>query len=209
MNQRKNYAWIYWLIVIILITIDQASKIYVKTHFYMGEEVMVIPTWFRLVFTENPGVAFGMEWGGTIGKYFLSVFRIVFSVVIAFFLCKSIQKKEHKGLLIAGVLILAGAVGNVIDGIFYGAIFSASSYHLSNVAEFVSFSQGYAPLLQGKVVDMFYFPLFDGVFPSWIPIYGGQPFSFFNAIFNVADACISIGLVLLLIFMRKYKEEAH
>jgi signal peptidase II len=209
MNQRKNYAWIYWLIVIILITIDQASKIYVKTHFYMGEEVMVIPTWFRLVFTENPGVAFGMEWGGTIGKYFLSVFRIVFSVVIAFFLYKSIQKKEHKGLLIAGVLILAGAVGNVIDGIFYGAIFSASSYHLSNVAEFVSFSQGYAPLLQGKVVDMFYFPLFDGVFPSWIPIYGGQPFSFFNAIFNVADACISIGLVLLLIFMRKYKEEAH
>jgi signal peptidase II len=209
MNQRKNYAWIYWLLVIILITIDQASKIYVKTHFYMGEEVMVIPTWFRLVFTENPGVAFGMEWGGTIGKYFLSVFRIVFSVVIAFFLYKSIQKKEHKGLLIAGVLILAGALGNVIDGIFYGAIFSASSYHLSNVAEFVSFSQGYAPLLQGKVVDMFYFPLFDGVFPSWIPIYGGQPFSFFNAIFNVADACISIGLVLLLIFMRKYKEEAH
>jgi signal peptidase II len=208
MNQRKNYAWIYWLLVIILITIDQASKIYVKTHFYMGEEVMVIPTWFRLVFTENPGVAFGMEWGGTIGKYFLSVFRIVFSVVIAFFLYKSIQKKEHKGLLIAGVLILAGAVGNVIDGIFYGAIFSASSYHLSNVAEFVSFSQGYAPLLQGKVVDMFYFPLFDGILPQWLPIYGGQPFSFFNAIFNVADACISVGLVLLLIFMRKYKEEA-
>ncbi|MFN9979914.1 MAG: signal peptidase II, partial [bacterium] len=117
--------------------------------------------------------------------------------------------KEHKGLLIAGVLILAGAVGNVIDGIFYGAIFSASSYHLSNVAEFVSFSQGYAPLLQGKVVDMFYFPLFDGVFPSWMPIYGGQPFSFFNAIFNVADACISVGLVLLLIFMRKYEEKAH
>ncbi len=199
----------YWLFAIILIAIDQASKIYVKTNFYMGEEVMVIPTWFRLVFTENPGVAFGMEWGGTMGKYFLSVFRIIFSLVIAFFLYKSIQKKEHKGLLIAGVLILAGAVGNVIDGIFYGAIFSASSYHLSNVAEFVSFSQGYAPLLQGKVVDMFYFPLFDGVFPSWMPIYGGQPFSFFNAIFNVADACISVGLVLLLIFMRKYEEKAH
>lgn len=209
MNQRKNYAWIYWLLVIILIVIDQASKIYVKTHFYMGEEVMVIPIWFRLVFTENPGVAFGMEWGGTMGKYFLSVFRIIFSVVITFFLYKSIRKKEHRGLLIAGVLILAGAVGNVIDGIFYGAIFSASSYHLSNVAEFVSFGQGYAPLLQGKVVDMFYFPLFDGVFPSWMPIYGGQPFSFFNAIFNVADACISVGLVLLLIFMRKYEEEAH
>lgn len=207
MNQSKNYAWVYWLFVIVLIAIDQASKIYIKTHFFMGEEVMVIPTWFRLVFTENPGVAFGMEWGGITGKYLLSVFRILFSTVIAFFLYKNIQKREHIGLLIAGVLILAGAVGNVIDGIFYGAFFSASSYHIQNFAEFVSFGQGYAPLLQGKVVDMFYFPLFDGIFPNWVPIYGGQPFSFFNAIFNVADACISIGLILLLIFMRKYKED--
>lgn len=207
MNQSKNNAWVYWLFVVILIAVDQASKIYVKTHFHMGEEVMVIPTWFRLVFTENPGVAFGMEWGGTTGKYFLSLFRIVFSIVIAFFLYKNIQKGEHKGLLIAGVLILAGAIGNVIDGVFYGAIFSASSFHMPNLAQFVPFGQGYAPLLQGKVVDMFYFPLFDGQLPSWLPIYGGQPFSFFNAIFNVADACISVGLVLLLIFMRKYKED--
>jgi signal peptidase II len=200
MNQSRSNAWIYWLSVIVLIAIDQASKIYVKTHFHMGEEVMVIPTWFRLVFTENPGVAFGMEWGGAVGKYFLSVFRIIFSIVIAYFLYKNIQKREHKGLLIAGVLILSGAIGNVIDGIFYGAIFSASSFHMLNLAEFVPFGTGYAPLLQGKVVDMFYFPLYDGILPN------GQPFSFFNAIFNVADACISVGLVLLLIFMRKYKE---
>lgn len=206
MKKDTSNTWIYWLAVVLLIAIDQASKIYVKTHFHMGEEVMVIPTWFRLVFTENPGVAFGMEWGGTIGKYFLSIFRMGFSAVIAFFLYKNIQKREHKGLLIAGVLILAGAVGNVIDGIFYGAIFSASSFHLPNVAEFVPFGHGYAPLLQGKVVDMFYFPLFDGQFPHWLPIYGGQPFSFFNAIFNVADACISVGLVLLLLFMNKYQE---
>lgn len=195
----------YWLFVIILITIDQASKIYVKTHFYMGEEVMVIPTWFRLAFTENPGVAFGMEWGGTTGKYFLSVFRIVFSTVIAFFLYKSIQKKEHKGLLIAGVLILAGAIGNVIDGVFYGTIFNVGYHH---PATFVPFGEGYAPLLQGKVVDMFYFPIYKGSFPEWLPFFGGQDFSFFNAIFNVADVCISVGLVLLLIFMRKYEEEA-
>jgi signal peptidase II len=200
MKYKKSNTWIYWFVVVLLIFIDQASKIYVKTHFQFGEEVMVIPTWFRLVFTENPGVAFGMEWGGTIGKYCLSVFRIIFSIVIAFFLYKNIQKKEHKGLLIAGVLILAGAIGNVIDGICYGAIFSASDFHIRNVAQFVPFGTGYAPLLQGKVVDMFYFPLYDGILPN------GQPFSFFNAIFNVADACISVGLVLLLIFMRKYKE---
>ena len=203
MNQSRSNAWIYWLLVVILIAIDQVSKIYVKTHFHMGEEVMVIPTWFRLVFTENPGVAFGMEWGGTKGKYVLSLFRIVFSIVIAFFLYKNIQKREHKGLLIAGVLILAGALGNVIDGVFYGTIFNAGYHH---PATFVPFGEGYAPLLQGKVVDMFYFPIYDGKFPSWLPIYGGQPYSFFNAIFNVADACISVGLVLLLFFMRKYEE---
>lgn len=206
MTTAKTPTWCYWALVVLLIVIDQASKVYVKTHFFMGEEVMVIPNWFRLVFTENPGVAFGLEWGGTTGKYFLSIFRIVFSIAIGVFLYKNIQKGEHKGLLIAGVLILAGAVGNVIDGVFYGAIFSPSSFHMLNVAEFVSFGQGYAPMLQGKVVDMFYFPLFDGVIPPWIPIYGGRPFSFFNAIFNVADACISVGLVLLLFFMHKYKE---
>jgi len=201
MGRKNSAAGLYWLAVLALIVIDQVSKIYVKTHFHIGEEVMVIPTWFRLVFTENPGVAFGMEWGGTVGKYFLSVFRIIFSIVIAFFLYKNIRKREHKGLLIAGVLILAGAIGNVIDGIFYGAFFSASSYHMFNVAEFVSWGAGYAPLLQGKVVDMFYLPLYDGTLPN------GQAFSFFNAIFNVADACISVGLALLLFFMRKYKEE--
>jgi signal peptidase II len=202
-QQTKPTAWPFWLLAIALILIDQASKIYVKTHFHIGEEVMVIPTWFRLNFTENPGVAFGLEWGGVIGKYCLSVFRVVFSTAIAFALHYMIQRREHKAMLIATSLVLAGAIGNVIDGIFYGQIFSNSSFHMLNIATFVPFGQGYAPLLQGKVVDMFYFPIYEGFFPSWVPVYGGHPFTFFNAIFNVADTCISIGLVLFLIFMRK------
>lgn len=204
-QQQKLTAWPYWLIAISLIVIDQASKIYVKTHFHIGEEVMVIPTWFRLSFTENPGVAFGLEWGGVIGKYCLSIFRIIFSGVIAFFLHWLIQRREHRVIILATSLVLAGAVGNVLDGIFYGQIFSNSSFHMLNVAEFVPFGQGYAPLLQGKVVDMFYFPMIEGVFPSWIPMYGGHPFTFFNAIFNVADSCISVGLVLFLFLLKKSK----
>lgn len=202
-STEKKYQKIYWIAVILLILVDQVSKIYVKTHFYLGEDVTVFPNWFRILFTENPGVAFGMTWGGIMGKYLLSIFRIVFSIVIAYVLHINIRKREHPGILIAGVLILAGAVGNVIDGIFYGVIFNASSFHMPNVATFVPIGQGYAPLLQGKVVDMFYFPLYDGIFPDWMPKVGGQPFSFFNAIFNVADACITIGLGFLLIFMRK------
>lgn len=203
MSNTRNQQLFYWGLVVALILIDQIAKIYVKTHFYLGEEVIVIPNWFRLSFTENQGVAFGMEYGGMIGKYILSIFRIVFSCVIGYMLYKAIREREHKGILIAGALILAGAIGNVIDGIFYGTIFSASSYHHPNVATFVPFGTGYSSLLQGKVVDFFYFPLIHSFFPDWMPVVGGQPFSFFNAIFNVADSCISVGLVLFLIFVRK------
>ncbi len=203
-QQQKSSSTKYWLLAFLLIFIDQASKIYIKTHFHLGEEVIVIPNWFRLNFTENPGVAFGLEWGGVAGKYILSIFRILFSTAIGIVLYRSIKKGEHSGFLYAGVLIFAGAVGNVIDGIFYGQLFSASSFHMLNVAEIVPFGQGYAPLLQGKVVDMFYFPLFEGIIPLWVPNYGGQPYSFFNAIFNIADSCISIGLVVFLYYLRKF-----
>lgn len=203
MGIQRSSNWVYWVLVILLLVVDQASKIYVKTHFFLGEEVIVIPDWFRLSFTENQGVAFGLEYGGAAGKYVLSVFRIIFSGVIAFMLYRAIRLGEHRGIILAGVLILAGAIGNVIDGIFYGSIFTASSYHLSNIATFVPFGQGYSSLLQGKVVDFFYFPFFHCILPDWLPYYGGQPFSFFNAIFNVADSCITVGLGLFLIFMRK------
>ncbi len=199
----KNSGWKYWFLIIILIAIDQLSKIYIKTNFFIGEEVVVFPNWFKLNFTENPGVAFGMEWGGAAGKYFLSIFRVVFSGAICWFLYSKIREKEHKGILIAISLILAGAIGNALDGVFYGSIFSPSYHHMNNVANFVPIGTGYSSLLQGKVVDFFYFPLFETVYPDWVPYFGGHPFRFFNAIFNVADSCITIGLIIFLIFLRK------
>lgn len=203
MNSTQNKGSIYWIVALSLIILDQVSKYYVKTHFYLGEEVMVIPNWFRLSFTENPGVAFGLEMGGEIGKYALSIFRIIFSFLICYFLFQKIREGEHKGILWATVLVIAGAIGNAIDGIFYGSIFTASSFHMPNHAELVSFGNGYSSLLQGKVVDFFYFPMIDSVYPEWVPYLGGRPFKFFNAIFNVADSCITIGLGIFLIFLRK------
>lgn len=177
-----------------MIAVDQISKFYVKTHFHLGEEFIVFPDWFRITFTENPGIAFGLEMGGEIGKYALSIFRIVFSILIGVYLHKNIKENQSSVLLLALVLILAGAVGNVIDGTFYGSIFEASSYHLPNVANLVSFGNGYSSLFQGKVVDMLYFPIYNGVLPTWIPIWGGEYFTFFNAIFNIADSCITVGM---------------
>lgn len=194
--------------LLLLIFIDQVSKIYVKTHFYLGEEFIVFPDWFRIAFTENPGIAFGVEMGSEIGKYALSIFRIFFSGLIAIFLHKNIKENASSILLTGLVLILAGAVGNVIDGVFYGSIFSSSA-HAPIVAKFVPFGEGYNSLLQGKVVDMLFFPMYSGELPSWIPIWGGQEFTFFNAIFNVADSCITIGMVVFMFytFFLEKKEE--
>lgn len=202
-SRNRNNGIVFWILALVLIIIDQVSKIYVKTHFHLGEEVIVIPNWFRLSFTENPGVAFGLEYGGEMGKYALSIFRVLFSIGIILFLHFKIKAGEHKGILFATSLILAGAIGNVIDGVFYGSIFSVSSFHNPNLAEFVPFGTGYSSLLQGKVVDFFYFPLIDSIYPDWVPSLGGQPFRFFNAIFNVADSCITVGLGVFLFFLRK------
>lgn len=206
MTDKPKSGWPFWLFAILLILIDQASKYYVKTHFYLGEELIIIPNWFRFSFTENPGVAFGLEMGGELGKYFLSIFRIVFSLVIAIFLYYRIRAAEHKGILIAIAMILAGAIGNVIDGIFYGSIFSGSLFHSPVVAKLVPFGQGYSSLLQGKVVDFLYFPLIDTVWPEWAPFgLAGHPLRFFNAIFNVADSCITLGLAVCLSLISKSK----
>jgi signal peptidase II len=186
-----------------ILVLDQSTKLYVKTHFYIGEEVMVIPNWFRIAFTENPGAAFGMELGGNIGKYILSIFRILFSFFIVYILVRSIRERVHKGFTIAIALVLAGAIGNVIDGMFYGLFFSESiPFHMST-GHLVPFGHGYAGFLQGKVVDMLYFPIFNGFLPEWIPMCGGQPFTFFSPIFNIADSSITIGVVLLMLFMNK------
>ncbi len=189
------------LIVALIILVDQCSKFYIKTHFYYGEEINVIGHWFKLHFIENEGMAFGMRLGSAAtGKLVLTLFRLI-AVVFGFFLLKRlVDKKYSKGAIICGALILAGALGNLIDSMFYGQIFTESSFH---IAKLVPFGQGYAPMFHGRVVDMLYFPLFQGHYPSWIPGLGGREFVFFEPVFNIADAAISIGVLVLLFFQKR------
>jgi len=185
------------LIVVFLILIaDQALKIWVKTHMFYGETIEITNR-FKIVFVENNGMAFGLE---VIGKLFLSIFRIVAVIFISYYLYLLVKKNYNRGYIACIALILAGAFGNIIDCVFYGEIFSGSTP--SQIASFVPIGEGYAEWLHGRVVDMFYFPLLEGTFPSWMPLWGGESFVFFSPIFNIADSAISVGIVLLLIFYR-------
>lgn len=189
------------LIIFLIILVDQIVKVYIKTHFYYGEEINVFGTWFKIHFIENEGMAFGMRLSdNSIGKLVLTLFRLV-AVTFGFFFLKSVVKKGYsKGAIICGALILAGALGNLIDSIFYGMIFSESTFH---VAKFVPWGEGYADLFHGRVVDMLYFPLFNVELPSGIPLVGGSRFSFFDPVFNIADAAISAGVLTLVVFQKK------
>lgn len=160
-------------------------------------QMIEITGWFKIYFVENNGMAFGME---IIGKLFLSIFRIVFSGFIIYYLCDIIKKRVSLGYTICVALIVAGALGNITDSVFYGAIFSESGYH--QVAHFVSPGEGYSQWLYGKVVDMFYCPIIETSYPSWIPIVGGQSFIFFSPVFNFADAAVSVGIITVLLFYR-------
>jgi signal peptidase II len=198
------------LIVFIIIIVDQISKFYIKTHFYYGEEVNVIGNWFKLHFIENEGMAFGMKLSdASIGKLALTLFRLV-AVVFGFsFLKKIVDRGYSRGAVICGSLVLAGALGNLIDSIFYGMIFTESSFH---IAQLVPFGQGYGNLFHGRVVDMLYFPIVETRLPNWIPFMGGKDFVFFEPVFNVADAAISVGVLTLVLFQKRlvYKrEEIH
>ena len=184
------------LLVAALLLIDQLVKLWVKTHMQIGEEIPLIGTWCRLHFTENEGFAFGMSLGGIVGKLLLSLVRIIASGFIIYYLARLLRQKGRPSLIYSLTLILAGALGNLIDSCFYGLIFNESYY---SVATLFPPEGGYAPFLQGRVVDMFYFPLFQFDWPLWIPIIGGTHFEFFNAIFNIADAAITIGIVWLII----------
>jgi signal peptidase II len=186
----------------IVILIDQSSKIWVKTQMLYDESISVFGTWFYIHFIENPGMAFGMEFGGDWGKLALSLFRIVAITLIGVFLYRLIKKNAPSGLIISISLILAGAVGNIIDSAFYGLIFSESSYFES--ASMFPAEGGYASFLHGKVVDMLYFPLIDGRFPDWLPFWGGEYFQFFRPIFNVADSAISIGVFIILLNQKRF-----
>ena len=178
------------LIVIFLVLLaDQLVKTWVKTHMYLGQEFHIIGKWFIIHFTENNGMAFGMEFGGEFGKLALSLFRIAAVAGIGCGLHYLIKHKYHRGLILNVALIFSGALGNIIDSVFYGKIY------------------GYESWFHGRVVDMFYFPIAEGHFPSWLPIWGGEEFVFFRPVFNLADAAISVGVILILIFQKNYFKE--
>ncbi|MFA5541127.1 MAG: lipoprotein signal peptidase [Bacteroidales bacterium] len=194
-------------LILAILFIDQVFKIWIKTNFHIGEEISLIGNWAKLHFIENEGMAFGMSFGGEFGKLALTLFRIIASVLIFIYLRKIIDKKESKLNIYSISLIFAGAVGNIIDSIFYGIVFSESTYF--SIAEIFPSNGGYGTLLHGKVVDMFYFPIINTSFPTWMPFIGGEPFTFFNAIFNIADISISVGvglLVISLLFFQKKEE---
>lgn len=172
----------------------------------LGEEIPVFDDWFLLHFTENKGMAFGLELSGKWGKLILSIFRLIAIGVIGWYLTRIISRKEKTGLILSISLIFAGAIGNMIDSAFYGLIFS-ESYHTA--ASVFPEGGGYASFLHGKVVDMLYFPLFSGSYPDWFPFIGGNSFSFFRPVFNIADSAITVGVFILLIFQKKFfpKEE--
>lgn len=186
-----------FLIALILV-IDQFSKIYIKTNFILGEEVKVFD-WFKILFIENEGMAWGTKIPGEYGKLILTVFRIVVVFGIAYWLYDSSKRHCSNFLMVSISLIFAGAVGNIIDSVFYGQLFSDSHYQLAEMFT----DKPYQKWFHGEVVDMLYFPIFEGTFPEWLPIWGGEPFKFFNAIFNVADVAISTGIGILIVFNKR------
>lgn len=195
------------LVIILVLIIDQALKFYIKLNFQMGEGVPILGlNWAYLHFIENQGMAFGITLGGEIGKLALSLFRIVAVILLGMYIHRLNKEKAHMGLLVSFALIFAGALGNIIDSAFYGLIFSESPYH-GGVAHLVPFGQGYASFLHGSVVDMFYFPIIDTVWPSWVPFVGGGELKFFRPVFNVADSAITIGVALLIIFYNSFFKE--
>lgn len=184
-------------LILLLLVIDQTIKVWVKTSMSLGDSIH-ITDWFYISFIENNGMAYGMSF---IYKPLLTVFRLVAISVIGYYIYKVVRREHRIGYVVCLSLVCAGAAGNIFDCLFYGQIFTVSTPF--TVSEFVPFGQGYAPVLQGKVVDMFYFPLIVTTWPDWMPLWGGERFIFFSPVFNFADACISVGVVLLLLFYRK------
>ena len=191
------------LFVIVLLIIDQVIKILVKTNMTLGQSIPVFGTWFKIHFIENVGMAFGMSFGGGVGKFLLTFFRIILGIAIIVYIRKLLKKPDTPtGVLYGLAAIMCGAFGNIIDSLFYGLIFSESTF--TQVATMFPPEGGYAGLFFGKVVDMFYFPIIDATFPDWMPLIGGRPFRFFDAIFNFADSCITVGAIYLILFQWKF-----
>ena len=199
------------ILILLILIIDQASKIYIKTHFALGESVEVF-SWFQILFVENDGMAWGTKLSDIFGfisekyaKLVLTLFRIVAVSFIGYWLFSVIKKKNSKTLIIAVILIFSGALGNILDSVFYGLIFNDSN---GQFATFLPDGGGYAPIFYGKVVDMLHFPIWQGFLPEWLPFVGGQYFRFFEPVFNIADMAISSGIGILIFFnKRAFKEK--
>lgn len=192
------------LIIFLIVLADQALKLYIKTHFYINEAHNVAGQWFLLHFVENEGMAYGWKFGGDSGKMILTLFRLAAVIFGVFYIRSIIQKKYHRGFIVCAALIFAGALGNLIDSMFYGLIFEESVQGSTAVAKIFP-AHGYAGFLHGKVVDMLYFPIIRNTyFPKWVPIWGGEDFEFFRPIFNLADAAISTGVISILVFQKRF-----
>jgi len=192
------------LFIILILFIDQALKIWVKTHLEIGQEIRLFGNWSILHFIENNGMAFGMEMGGKTGKFILSIFRIIAISGIGWFLSSLIKKKANTGLILAVSAIMAGAIGNIIDSAFYGMIFSES---YNQPAILFPPGGGYSSFLHGRVVDMFYFPVINTQWPDWSPFRPGESFIFFRPVFNIADSSITCGVFSILLFQKKMFRE--
>ncbi len=193
------------ILIVLVLFVDQVLKIWIKTNMYLGQEFNVLGNWFIIHFTENEGMAFGMKFGGNYGKLLLSLFRIVAISAIGWFLFKLIKEKADKLYIISITLIFAGATGNMIDSALYGLIFTDSFFEIARI---FPKEGGYGSFLHGKVVDMFYLPIIQGVYPDWFPLKGGETFIFFRPVFNIADSSISVGVLLLIIFQKRFFKKA-
>jgi len=188
------------LLILLILIIDQALKIWVKTNMQIGDEIALFGNWGKLHFIENNGMAFGMEMGGKAGKFILSIFRIIAIIGIGWFLVRLVRKNANCGLILAVSAIMVGAIGNIIDSAFYGMIFS-ESFH--QPAVLFPPGGGYSSFLHGKVVDMLYFPVINTTWPGWSPFRPGESFIFFRPVFNIADSAITCGVLTILIFQKK------
>jgi signal peptidase II len=197
------------LLIALILIADQALKFYIKLNYTLGEEHNIAGAWFRLHFVENEGMAWGLKFGGGLGKILLTLFRLIAVIFGTYYLGTIIKKKYHKGFIVCAALIYAGAFGNLIDSLFYGLIFSSSNPF--TVATLFPAGGGYASFFHGQVVDMLYFPIIHTYYPSWFPIasWRGQVFEFFSPVFNLADSSISIGVIVLLIWQKKFFPHKH
>ncbi len=205
---KKRYLL---LLVVAILLIDQALKIYIKTTYHLNTSTPVAGDWFQMYFVENPGMAYGWKFGGSWGKMALTIFRLLAVLFGTWYLGKILKENYSRGFIICAGLIYAGALGNLIDSCFYGLIFDKGMVYDPALNDYVSYSglarfssEGYASFLHGNVVDMLYFPLVKGHFPGWFPFWGGEDFEFFRPIFNIADASISTGVIAILLFQKSF-----